>query len=731
MTGRKISIYILASFILGTLVLIYIQYNSSKNIATLIDSNEKMLTEFKISRDLKRLESNIFSLESKTRATIITGDSSRNEELREKITEVKSDIHRLQTISDDDVTINYIDALDELVNKKMQFTQYLIDSFQQANTTAITGSMLTQKEKAIADSIMVTVQKIEGTRQVLLENVTIAIDKSGKKAQRFTTVLTALVLLSGTALFWFIIDRIRKQISLIDQLNISEKKVKASAQSKEHFLANMSHEIRTPMNAILGFTKMLQRKTLDKDSKEYVQIIANATENLLVIINDILDLSKIEAGMMRIESAPLHVREIMSDVELMLKPKALEKGLQLTFEVEESMPAVIEGDAARLLQILINLVGNALKFTSHGGINVSVTNRGNNVNIINMGITVSDTGIGIDKNKLKNIFDRFQQAEDSVIRKYGGTGLGLSIVKELVLLQNGSIEVESKPGEGTTFNLTIPYKKVVPFDENISVVSKIDMYPQIFSNIIVLVVEDNEINLSLIKHLFKNWKIDFDIVNNGKEAIEILTLNKYDVILMDIQMPVMDGYTAALTIRNALKLNTPIIAMTAHAFAGEREKCIGFGMNEYIAKPIREDRLHQLISQMIYTSVADTFTGIPVKHAKKEMYKYIKLQYMMEVSNGNIEFEKTVTKQFIEAIPEDLLAIEKAWKEEEIIKLQQLAHNMKTTVSIMGLTELLHPQLDYLECKALTAESFQVNFSFLKIICKDSVAEAKHFLTTL
>src|SRR4030095_1594590 len=348
--------------------------------------------------------------------------------------------------------------------------------------------------------------------------------------------------------FSYVAYKVRQQQHLITRLNISEKKAKVAAQAKENFLANMSHEIRTPLNAILGFTNLLQRRDLDKESKGIILTIQRSGENLLAIINDVLDLSKIEAGMMRIESAPFSIRGLIHSIETMFLLKAAEKQLLLTTSVNSDMPDTLEGDATRLTQILVNLLGNAIKFTSSGNIAVRVEKNGITDNTVNTLIKVSDTGIGIEKEKLNTIFERFQQAEDTVTRRYGGTGLGLSIVQELVLLQHGAITADSRPGTGTTFSITIPYKIS---SEIITPVSK-SLPEEIetgFDDVKVLVVEDNEINQSLIRHLFDSWNLAFEIAGNGKEALEKLTYRHYDLVLMDIQMPEMDGYSATQEIR--------------------------------------------------------------------------------------------------------------------------------------------------------------------------------------
>ena len=729
MASKKLIYYILAGFIAGILLLIYIQYNTSKNINALITGNEKLLGEFKVSNELKDLENDVLSVESKIRGTVTTRDSTHIEGLETQIQQIETDLGQLQKISDDDTSVIYIDVLDYLVHEKLKSGHQILDTLHIAGKAAAESFVSKQKGKQLTDSISLIIQKINDSRKILSENAVISIDKSGAKAFKFSTILISLVLISAAALFWYIINTIRRQVQLISDLNISEKKVKESAQVKENFMANMSHEIRTPMNAILGFTNLLQRKQLDEQSKEYVQTIQKSGENLLTTINDILDLSKIEAGMMRIESAPFSIRGLLHSVKAMFTARATEKQLQLFSSVDNSIPDTLDGDATRLTQILVNLIGNALKFTQSGSITISIANEGEKDNSIKTGIVITDTGIGIEQEKLQHIFERFQQADDAVTRKFGGTGLGLSIVKDLVLLQNGIINVESEPGKGTSFHISIPYKIAAEKTKSTVFELPTTILENNFEDVLVLVAEDNEINQSLIKHLFKTWNLAFDMVNNGKQAIDMLQLNprKYSLVLMDIQMPEMDGYTAAQQIRHHLKLDIPVIAMTAHALAGEREKCLTYGMNEYISKPIREEQLHGLVSKFARINKPTQKIPEQTEAASGTTYQYINLTYMKEVSGGNIEYEKTVTQQFIEAIPEDLMAIEKAWQQQDITTLRQLAHNMKTTVSVMGINELLQPHLDAIEYDNHTEQSFRQQLSAVTFICNAAMAEAKEF----
>ncbi len=724
MQSKKIIIFILASFVAGTLLLVYIQYNSSKNINSLIAGNETLMNEVEMDIKLNQLEKTIIKVESKVRGAIVIENPSSIIVIDKEILEIKSLLGQLQRSSKDDRSLFYLDRLDSLIQEKLLFNQEVLNNLQDKGKENAMQVISNPNSKILSDSIVATIQKIGRIRSKHLSRAIASIDRSGKKAQQFSFILIVIVLVCGAALFWYIINTIRRQISLIQKLNISEKKEKESARIKEVFMANMSHEIRTPMNAILGFTGLLQNKNLDEESREYVHTIEQSGENLLTIINDILDLSKIEAGMLKIEKKPFSIRHLLHSVKGMFFAKAVEKNIIFSTEIDDSVPDVLLGDATRLKQILMNLAGNALKFTGKGTISIKIYNEGNTPEFINLGIAVTDTGIGIEKEMHQQIFERFQQAEDSVIRNYGGSGLGLSIVKDLVKLQNGTIEIDSEPGKGTAFTLIIPLDispdgvlQSSEIAETNYVIKNSDLAGRI------LVVEDNVINQSLIKHLFKNWKLNYDLAVNGQEALEKLQAQKYMLILMDIQMPVMDGYSTTKEIRQTLKLKTPIIAMTAHALAGEREKCLQYGMDDYISKPLRENQLHQLINQ--YTK-GDFDSTILTSPPDPHHYRFIKLQYMKEISSGNKEYEKLVTEQFIEAIQEELTALETAWNEGDIKKMQHVAHNMKTTVSVMGLYKSLQNYLDALENEEINEAAFQVNFQEISRICSGALVEAIH-----
>ena len=731
MTSKRTIYYLLAAFIAGNLLLVYLQYNSSKNIDELINGNERLLNEFRVDKELGSLQMSIHTIEKDVRNTVVSGNMSYAQNMNEQVAIVEHSLQRLQEINDDDSAVKFIDELDHLVREKLVISRQILDTFQVSGKVAAEQLFVTRLQLKLTENIDGVAAKVDSSRRHVLAVLTDQADKSGRKARSWGIVLIGLVLISGAGMFWFIINRMARQNELIVQLDASEKKVREAARVKENFMANMSHEIRTPLNAILGFTRLLQKEPGSQAAKEHVQAIQSSGENLLTIINDILDLSKIEAGMMRIEPVPFNVRDLLHSVTTLFLQKANEKNLQLLTEVNPEVPATVSGDPTRLTQILVNLIGNAIKFTHQGSIRVLIAQEGTQGQQVLLGITISDTGIGIEPEKLQAIFERFRQAEDTVTRQYGGTGLGLSIVKELVELQQGHIHVDSEPGKGTTFHVTIPYQPA----ETAANIARQQQdgpvhYPAL-TGIRVLVAEDNPINQQLMKHLLKGWQVQFDIANNGEEAIGLLQHNRYDLILMDIQMPVMDGYTATEQIRHTLQLDTPIIAMTAHAIAGEKEKCLSSGMNDYLSKPLHEQALYNVIAQLAGRPL---LTHIEKNNAATHVagdYLYINLEYMKAISGGDAEYEKTVTEQFLEIIPEDLQAMETAYKNNNLPLLQQLAHNMKTSVSVMGLTGTLQPHLDAIEQEQTNTAIIREHLTSVQAICTPALEEARHFYISL
>ncbi|MDI1232773.1 MAG: chemotaxis protein CheB [bacterium] len=369
-----------------------------------------------------------------------------------------------------------------------------------------------------------------------------------------------------------------------------------AVKAKQQFLSNMSHEIRTPMNAIIGFTKVVLKTKLDIKQQEYLEAIKTSGDALIVLINDILDLAKVDAGKMTFVEAPFKLEVSITSMLHLFETKIQEKNLKLLNAYDKKIPAILLGDSMRLHQIVLNLLSNAVKFTSIGSITFNVDLVEEKKDSVSIRFQVKDTGIGIVGDKLETIFEKFQQASNATSSLYGGTGLGLAIVKELVEAQGGSIDVQSVFGEGSVFTFQLNFKKAKP-NKSIKMETKLTKLD--FKNIKILVVEDVRLNQLLMQTLLDDFGFGYEIAENGKIATEKLALSHFDLVLMDLQMPEMDGFEATDYIRNVMHLTIPIIALTADVMTMDLDKCNAIGMNGYLTKPIDEKLLYHKITEVL------------------------------------------------------------------------------------------------------------------------------------
>ncbi|HEY6142692.1 MAG TPA: PAS domain S-box protein, partial [Flavobacterium sp.] len=456
---------------------------------------------------------------------------------------------------------------------------------------------------------------------------------------------------------------------------IAENAVKA----KQQFLSNMSHEIRTPMNAIIGFTKVVLKTDLTEKQKEYLSAIKMSGDALIVLINDILDLAKVDAGKMTFEQVPFKLSVSISAMLHIFETKIQEKNLELVTEYDARIPKVLLGDPVRLHQIILNLVSNAIKFTSKGKITVSVLLLNEDKENVTVEFAIADTGIGIHENKIDTIFDDFQQATSGTSRLYGGTGLGLAIVKQLVEPQGGTVSVKSKIGEGSTFSFVLSFPKT---DVNAELETEIIELETEIKSIKVLVVEDMPLNQLLMKTLLDDFGFERDIAENGKIAIEKLQNKDFDVVLMDLQMPIMNGFDATEYIRNTLKLDIPIIALTADVTTVDLAKCKAVGMNDYIAKPVDERLLYRKIVDIVKNKRIPKAIKNPVKKIK---IKCTNLDYLNIRTKSNPKLMMEMISIYMQQTPPLIDAMKQSILDKDWDLLGSSVHKMIPSFAIMGM----------------------------------------------
>ncbi len=482
--------------------------------------------------------------------------------------------------------------------------------------------------------------------------------------------------------------QLSKQKNQLEKANIE---IRQSAQLKEQFLANTSHEMRTPLNVVIGYSNLMLNARLDKQHKRYMENIRSSGEHLKVIINDLLDLSKIEADKLTLNKTSFNYRRIIINTFNIFRIEAENKGLKTELNIQRPIHKVV-GDPVRLTQILSNLLRNAVKFTEEGYIGISTKEEKVEENRIVLQIKIADSGIGIPEDKISQIFESFTQVKGSLTRKYGGTGLGLSIVKKLVALHNGDITVQSEENNGTVFNVALPYEISTESEAPPTEDYKIKFEGALDNNRI-LIVDDNEINLSLaIETLQKfNPSINLEVAYNGKEAIEILSKKEFDLIIMDIQMPVMDGYEATKLIRSRsdYKAKTPILGMTAHAMKDERTRCLDLGMNEYLSKPFSPAELRNKIKKILDITPSQPPIQVQTTSTEGNGFNTIDIKKIKAIVGDSIEKEVKYLKLLQKNAPDFIQKIDKGLQKGDLEEVKISAHSLKSTFRYYGADELM------------------------------------------
>ncbi|WP_300601472.1 ATP-binding protein [Niabella sp.] len=673
--------------------IIFTQTLTDKATQALQKGNVEAVETFKTNNEMQHLVNMSFTLQS--RFSLMNANTQANafDVLGDSLTLFGYNANILNEAIGRKGHIPNLKSLMDAVNAQLNLSYAVLDARQQSDTRLLGSLTDSLRKSKPAEDVYRYGVLVEKFLENQLQHTLVKNSTHASQLSVYNRILSIAAVIAVLIFTTIIVIRQWQQLVLIKELSLAREAAVKSKNAKDEFLANMSHELRTPLNSLIGFGNLLSDTALNHTQKEYTNTIISNGYNLLHIVNDILDFSSIEAGKLRIKRIPFNLPELFEDLKRMFSALVNEKKLTYHWDIDPQTPPFIKGDPERLKQVLVNLINNAIKFTSYGGVHIHVgVLPYENADVHKLVFSVKDTGEGIPKEKVDLIFDRFEQLEQMTTRQHGGTGLGLSIVKSLVENMGGSVSVNSEIGLGSKFSFTAIFEKVA--DAPVVISKKVGKPTADFSGHTALVVEDNAANRVLLKHLLSKYQLNIEVAENGLEALERIQAQHYDLILMDIQMPHMNGYKAISIIREELHINTPAIAMTAYVMENEIKRCFAAGFNDYISKPIEEsDIISKILKWMPLrsggvqpASVADITTG---------------LEFFRELVGGD------------EAVMNELLLeIRKQWiLDKEALRASaatgdareaaRILHRIKSTFSAFGPN---HPILELLRKHTITSE---------------------------
>lgn len=562
------------------------------------------------------------------------------------------------------------------------------------------NTKLSEKELEILTSDKLIIQQIDAILARLQIQQTsritaqvISAQENAHRSSRIMLIVAGVALLIGLIFFVVIVLDIIRSNRYKKQLIEARNRAEYLAKAKEEFLANMSHEIRTPLNAIIGFSEQIEHTHLQPEQYRYIKAVSNAGTHLLNTVNDILDLSKIEAGKLPVETHPLYMQEILEEVVHILSVKAHEKNFPLSLAVGEHMDIPVMGDAFRIKQMLYNIVGNAIKFTEYGFVEVSCSAQKHKKGI-HYAISVRDTGVGIPADKLEDIFNIFEQAESTTARKFGGTGLGLSISRKLARLMGGDITVTSVLGEGTEFVVQLPLKAATQ-EELLTVATEKRVYTDLHG-LEILLVDDEPYNLLLAEVILSKFGANSTTAANGREAIALIEARSFDIVLADLHMPEVDGYMLANRIRE-IYLQVPLIALTANVMQNDIERIRKAGFNDILLKPYKESALLSMIAKYAPIVIGNQEEMENTHHETPTIHNEIySLEEVMRFADNDDQVLAAIITSFIESNRANIGVLQEATNQHDLDRVRNIAHKMLPAYNHFGVHQLV-PVLRELE----------------------------------
>lgn len=673
--------FFLVLLLLGIGVNYYFEMKVNRAIKSYTTNHEQIVQYQNLGAQVRDITDQLHMHEQAVRAMIIAGDRTQLPLIRS----LEDSLNRnaiLFTQRVDDITpVDHLVNLRQSIQSKLEYEHAVIAAWLE-NPTRAWKMIGSDKTIALQTELNLRAKQLENDIQVEVNR------RSQQARQDKVDIISLDYAIPHLTSFIFLVFAAFTvyKIFQVSRLNRNLKEAIANEQKAQHvkdqFMDTMTHELRSPLNSVLGYTNLLLKTKLDTDQQKYIKSIKTSGELLLNVINEVLDYSKIRSGYIRIASNPFKFREQMSALSDIVRDKVNEKGLEFRCDIDEQIPDHLKGDSVKLLQVLLNLTYNAIKFTNEGSIIVTAKCREMNDGKVMMQIDVSDTGIGMPEDKLPRIFERFYQVEGNNTRNLAGTGLGLSITREMLIMQGGTITVESRLGKGSVFHVTIPYEVMDDQQEEVVVAQEKSSARKLPGNMQILAVDDNALNRDMLGAMLKGYGVQYTLVSNGPEALRILKEQSFHVVLMDLQMPGMDGKEATRKIREELHSDVPVIALSAFAEVAEKQNCLAAGMDAYLTKPIKDEELFETLE--FYTPHQQH------QHA-------IDLEYLRKVASGNAEFVESVVLRVADTLPKEISKLRESLMAGDHQTVNETAHDMKTTFAVLGVYEILEEPLNYLE----------------------------------
>ncbi|MGN7784641.1 ATP-binding protein [Niabella sp. 22666] len=683
MNKKNVAFFSVVTLALALMALIVVtQFFTNKATNALTTGNLKAVTTFGLNNRIQEIVNTSFELESKLKgATGLLADKVRLQSIQDSVNTLGYNAYVLSSFSEGPTKAR-ADSINNIIDTQVNISEKILAAVKSSNTQLLKLNIDSLRILDLGNKVYRNCMQLQRELRDDLQQTLDTNTDQASKLSLFNRILAVFSIIAILLLATIIIRRQSQQLKLIEELKEAELAALKSKNAKDEFLANMSHELRTPLNALIGFGNLLDSTDLNAKQKEYVEIIKSSGYNLLYIVNDVLDLSKIEAGKLTIAHRPFNLYDLFTRIKKMFSATIQDKGLVYNYFIDEQIPQYVVGDPDRLQQIFINLISNAIKFTTEGGVEVSagIIWVDDEQKFYKLSFTIKDSGIGIPKEKIGTIFERFEQLEQGAQRQHGGTGLGLTIVKNLVERMGGSISVYSHVNEGSEFNFTCILEKSERVEEAVSSEASATYS---FENYRVLVVEDNKANQVLLKHIFSKHNLSPRIIDNGQEAVNLLRKEVFDLVLMDIQMPVMDGYTAISLLRKELYLKTPVIAMTAYVSEGEVQKCLEAGFSDYMAKPVDEELLVQKMAFYLKQTGKEA-SGLVQPKTDVADDDTENLDYLTSIIGNDKEVLAEILKEMRGQWLKDKTDLMAAADQKDTEAINRILHRMKSTFSSLG-----------------------------------------------